>query len=67
LRQLLQGVVGSLVDQVALLDPTFDAAFSADAGKALLAFQNLNPLAVLDCTYVVIEISHTVAQRGLCC
>ena len=65
LREFLQSVVGLLIYQVALLDPTFGAARRAHPGKALLVLQNLHPLAVLHGSHVVIDGSHPVAQRGL--
>ena len=65
LREFLQSIVGLLIHQVALLDPTFDAACRAHPGKALLVLQHLDPLAVLDGSHAVIDGSHPVAQRGL--
>lgn len=65
LCELLQAIVGSLVDQIALLDPSLDAPGSSDAGETLFAFQHLNPLAILYRADAVVHRGELVAQAGL--
>lgn len=62
LRELLQSVVGGLVDEVALLDPAFEASGGAHAGEAFFVLKNLHSLSVFhgtdaveDCRYLIAE------------
>lgn len=46
LRELLQCVIGGLIDKVALLDPAFEASGGAHAGEAFFVLKNLDALSV---------------------
>ena len=65
LRELLDRVVSFLVDQVALLDPAFQATGGAHAGKMLFVIDHFHALAVFHRAHAVISRSHLIAQRSL--
>src|ERR1700716_140254 len=65
LREFLQSVVGLLVHQVALLDPSFDARSGTHPRETLLALQNLQTLAILHVAHAVVYGGYLVAQRSL--
>ncbi len=63
--EFLEGVKGLLIDQEALLDPTFDSGGSAHPRETLFAFQNFDAVAILHVADAVKDGRHLVAQRGL--
>ena len=63
--QLLQAIVGRLIDQVALLDPAFDAVRDPHAGEALLPLQHFHALSVLHHAHAVVHGGELIAQRRL--
>ena len=65
LGQLLQSVVGFLIDQIALLDPALNAAGGAHAGEAAVAVDDLYALAIFHVADAVVDGGHLVAQTGL--
>ena len=64
-RQFLEGVIGFLAYQIALLQPSLGAAGGADPGKTAVASEYLHRLAVLDRAGLVVNRGHLVAQKGL--
>jgi hypothetical protein len=65
LGQLLQGVEGFLIDEIALLDPALNAAAGANTGEAAITVYDLHAFAIFDVTYAVVDGGHLVAQTGL--
>jgi hypothetical protein len=63
--QLLQRIVGLLVDQIAVLDPSLKSAGGTHAGEALLVLQHFNALSILYNAYTVVNGGHLIAQHGL--
>ena len=65
LRELLQAIVGRLIHQIALLDPTLEAAGGAHAGEALLVLQYFHAFAIFYDPHAVVDGGDLIAQRGL--
>src|SRR5215472_11831433 len=65
LREFLEGVERLLVNQVALLDPAFEAAGGADTGKAFFAIEDLDSVAILYGAEAVVHGRDLVPQRSL--
>jgi hypothetical protein len=64
-RQRLQSIVGFLIDEVALLDPAFNAARGAHPGEAFFVLQHFHALSVLDGADAVVNGCDLIAQRSL--
>src|ERR1700736_466257 len=67
LRELLHAVVGLLIYEIALFNPTFDPARRAHPRETLFMIKNFQALSVLDSAILVIDCRNLVAQRGLWC
>src|ERR1700722_4365495 len=65
LGQFLYGVVGSLVDQVTLLDPAFDSSCGANAGESFFPLQDLDSFAIFHPAPAVVPGGFLVAAAGL--
>ena len=64
-RQLLEGVVGFLGDEVALFQPAFGPGRRAHPGKTAVASQHLHRFAIFYAAGFVVNRRHLVAQEGL--
>ena len=67
LRELLHPVVGLLIYQIALFNPTFDPARGAHPRETLFMIKNFHALPVLDGAILVVDRRDLVAKRGLRC
>ena len=67
LRQLLQGIVGFLIHQVALLDPSLGASPGAHARKTFFVIEHFDALSVLHRAHAVVDRGDLIAQGGLWC
>jgi len=65
LRKLLETIEHLLINQISLLDPTFESCRSANPREALFPIENFNPVAVSGESNLVEHLRKLIAKHNL--